>query len=196
LSWFERLRGLETHPECERAREAEQQAEQRRRQREAEAEHLRQEKEKEQQREQFFKHAMDLIERGEFRELPVPTEVVLQPEEKCYGQVRGCCRAQLYPTMVGRRARPIGSSEVRHDGIVRKERGDLFVTQRRVFFVGPVASFEISLKRVLECSVAGDVLYIAVSGRSSGVRFIVPDAQYIQLVAALIRKLALLSRIK
>jgi len=192
LSFFEAIRGHEMHPECRQAHEAEE----RRKRLEADAERLREEKEKEQQRRQFYSQAMAQIERGEFRELPVPTDIVLQPEEKCYGYVKGCWRAQLYPSIVGRRARPVGSDEIRDDGIARKERGDLFITQRRIIFVSPVMSSELLMKKVLQCSVASDVLHIAVSGRSSGARFIIPDPQYIEVMASLIRKVASLSKAK
>jgi hypothetical protein len=93
-------------------------------------------------------------------------------------------------------ARQVGSDEIRDDGIARKERGDLFITQRRVIFISPVTSNELLMKKVLQCSVANDVLHMAVSGRSSGARFIIPDKQYIEVVAALIRKMASLSKVK
>lgn len=192
LSFFQALRGFAMHPGCKRQAESEEMQ----RRREAEAERLHQEKEKEQQRQEFLSRALAQIERGEFKDIPVPSEIILQPEEKCYGQVQGCWFALLYPSIMGRSARPAGSTEIRKDGVVRKERGNLFITQQRVLFISPVTSRDFSLKRVLQCSVAGDVLHIATSGRSSGIRVIIPDSQSIQITAALIRKLAALSKVR
>jgi hypothetical protein len=100
LTFFDVIRGHEMHAECKEAHDAEE----RRKRLEADAERLRQEEERARQRKEFLSQAMAQIERGEFKELPVPADIVLQPEEKCYGYVKGCWRAQLYPSIAGRRA--------------------------------------------------------------------------------------------
>jgi len=186
LSFFERLRGLDVHPGCRRALEDRE----RERAREAELERQRQEQERKRQRDESFKQAINQINQGMLQEIAVPSGIVLHPGEKRYGLVKRCWRAQLYPSVVGRRTRPLGSNEIRTDGIVRKEQGDLLITAQRVLFVSPLTTGELQIKKVVQCTVSNDVLLIAASGRSTALRFIIPDAQYIKMIAALIIKLA------
>ena len=138
---------------------------------------------------------MAKIECGDLTPVPVPPGVILLAGEQCFAVIKSW-RAQIYPTLLGRRARVVGNPEVRDDGIVRKEIGDLFVTDRRVFFVSPAKVVQGQINKLLECSTGKDVLHVMFSGRSTGLHFIIPDSQILEIISTLIRKVATVTKSK
>jgi hypothetical protein len=137
------------------------------------------------------------INRGEFKNLNSQAEMLLNPGETCCMVVKGTSRADFYPRIAGRPARAIRgalASDLRVDGLVRKDIGTLHVTTERVCFVGRGGARTMPLKKVVQCELEGDAIHLSVEGRAAASYFILEYGATVELAAAAIRKLASMAR--
>ena len=182
------LSGETAHKDCLRGLAEAKEAQERR---EAQAKRQREELD----RQQLRQH----VERGEFRSLNDQAEMILDERETCCIIVRGCFRANFYPRMAGQRGRPVRGStlgEWRVDGLVRRDRGTLHVTDRRLCFLGLGGATSIPIKKVVQCQAMNDALKILAEGRQSASYFILEPGPALEVFASAIAKLAELARSK
>lgn len=151
-------------------------------------------RQREEEKKRAFEAMKAQIEKGEFKNLNDQADVLLDPKETCLVIIRGCSRALFYPVLVGKLVHHPLSTESRSDGLERKDSGTLYVTDRRILFVGQGGSNVIALKKVLQCSVNRDALSIAIEGRSAASYFILEAGPTIEIAEKTIMKLASLIR--
>lgn len=140
-----------------------------------------------------FQRLMQMIAEGRLPTLDTQCDIVLAPGENCYGIIKGCWLAYFYAGLVGRAGRVLQGTEwvpVRPDALIKKHLGTLYVTSRRVCFVGPARTAELPLGKVIQCSVQDDAIHISSKGRLTNIHFILEPGPTVALTQALISKLA------
>jgi hypothetical protein len=140
-----------------------------------------------------FRRLMQMIAEGTVPALDAQCDIILAQGENCYGIVKGCWLAYFYPGLVGRAGRVLQGAEwvpVRPDALIKKHLGTLYVTNRRICFVGPARTAELPLGKVIQCSAQGDALHISSKGRVTNLHFILEPGPTVALTEALISKLS------
>lgn len=137
------------------------------------------------------------INKGEFKAFDNQAEILLENDEHCLAVVKGCDMAGPHPHLEDDEAlaEAVGSAPgARTDGLVKKDRGSLFVTDRRVSFLGIINSRTIPLQGVVEVNYSDDALMIVEEGGRAPYYFILNPARRVEIAAAVIRKLSELAQ--
>ena len=169
-----------THPQCAKAQEQRLRAEAAARQR-AEAER---------QREQYQQLAAQ-ISAGVFKNLNREAEIFVEQGETCLAVIKGCWCTLFYARAAGRVA---PGQAIRVDGLKKSDFGALYVTDKRICFVGKGGAKVLPIKKLLMCETYNDVLHLTPAGRASSSYFIMESKEALELTAACIRKLMALAR--
>lgn len=183
LSVVDALLSRKVHPKCLRERNlAEAEAARRRREAEAKAAF--------EAAERKHRAEMEDAEAGRFPR--VETDIVMEADEQChYSKPRTL--ATFHERLFGKTVRKIGAVERRDDGLVPRDQGRLYVTNRRVCFVGKAKSLSLQLKKVLRCEQEGDdldAMLINMEGRAQPTHFIFEDDWDVEVIQAAIHRLA------
>lgn len=142
------------------------------------------------QREQYRK-LMAQISGGVFKNLNQGAEIMLQQGETCCVVIKGCWGTLFYPRAAGRVA---PGQPVRVDGLKKTDFGTLYITDKRICFVGQGGAKVLPIKKLLMCETYKDVLHLTPVGRTSSFYFIIESQHALELAGASIHKLAALTR--
>ncbi|MGH7171017.1 MAG: hypothetical protein ACRELG_12125 [Gemmataceae bacterium] len=140
-----------------------------------------------------FESVMQMIRNGTLPAIDAQCDMILGPGESCYWIIEGCWNAWFYPGLVGRAGLVLQGTEwvsVRPDALVKKHLGTLYVTNRRICFVGTGRTAELPLKKVIQCTAQGDAVHISSKGRVTNLHFILEPGPAVALAQAVISKLA------
>ena len=131
------------------------------------------------------------IDRGEFRSFDDDAEILLEHDEHCLAVVKGCAMAdpQAEPVEVQAEAAS-PDKEARKDGLVTRDVGSLFVTNRRMAFMGTFDARTIPLGTIVDIRHTHDTLMIVAGERQAASYFIMTSPRRIEITAAVIKKLA------
>lgn len=128
------------------------------------------------------------VNRGEFRSFDNDAQV-LEHEEHCLAVVKRCRLVEFPVDPADYRSTPASErARVRPDGLVEKDLGCLFITNRRVSFMGLSESRTIPLNDVLEILRSADTLTITTD--TNRVVFVLDSPGRLDAAAAVINKLA------
>ena len=133
------------------------------------------------------------IDRGEFRSFDDDAEILLENDEHCLAVAKGCALAdpQTEPAEVGKgNGTPGPGSEARQDGLVTRDVGSLFVTNRRMAFMGTFDARTIPLGAIVDIRHTHDTLMIVAGERQAASYFIMTSPRRLEITAAVIKKLA------
>ena len=133
------------------------------------------------------------MNKGEFQVFDNHAEILLEHDEHCLAVVKGCDLASPNPHLEDNEAlveAASGTPGGRPDGLVKKDIGSLFVTDRRVSFLGVINSRTIQLEDVVEVNYSDDALMIVQEGGRAPYYFILNPARRVEIAAAVIRKLS------
>ena len=132
------------------------------------------------------------IDRGEFKSFDDDAEILLEHDEHCLAVVKGC--AMLEVSLEGAedaRGPAAGhNSKATAEGLVKKEVGSLFVTDRRIAFMGRFNATTILLSKIVDIRYSNDVLTIVAGEGQSASHFGMASPRRLQITAAVIKKLA------
>ncbi|HLW78421.1 MAG TPA: hypothetical protein VKU44_02380 [Terriglobia bacterium] len=132
------------------------------------------------------------INQGQFQSFDNKAEILLEHDEHCLAVVKGCDLAGPHPHLADNEALVEAASAcgaAREDGLVKQDTGSLFVTDRRVSFLGVFKSTTIPLEGVIEVNHSDDALMIVEDGGRAPSYFILNPARRVEITALAIRKL-------
>ena len=184
-----------SHTECVKAEAERQRSETEQRRSEA----LAREKAEEDRRREQHEKLMRQITMGVFKSLNHEAEIMLDEGETCCVIIKGCWNTLFYPRAAGRVAprqadRVTTLTGIRVDGLKKIDWGTLYVTHKRICFVGQGGAKTLALKKLLQCETRNDVLHITAEGRASSSYFIIESQEALELTSASILKLAALAK--
>ena len=131
------------------------------------------------------------IDRGEFKSFDDDAEILLEHDEHCLAVVKGCAMVGFAPEAEDARGAAAGhDSKATAEGLVKKEVGSLFVTDRRVSFMGTFDARTILLSTIVDIRCSNDILTIVAGERQSASHFSMASPRRLQITAAVIKKLA------
>ena len=131
------------------------------------------------------------IESGTFKNLTSQAKMILNEGEICCVIIKVCWSTLFYPRAAGR---VMPGQTIRFDGLKEKDLGTLYITNKRVCFIGKGGAKALSLKKLLQCETRGDVLHLTAEGRASSSYFIIESPQALELTGVAIRKLAAMAK--
>jgi hypothetical protein len=132
------------------------------------------------------------IDRGEFRCFDDDAQILLDYDEHCLATVKGCRLADLPPDHKDVAA-VSDRSEAGANGRADKGSGALFITDRRIAYMGRFEARTIPLAGVVEVQHSTDTL-ILVAGADRTFFFVITPPRRLEVTAAVIRKLAALAQ--
>ncbi len=131
------------------------------------------------------------IDRGEFKSFDDDAEILLEHDEHCLAVVKGCAMVEAPPEAVeDARGAPGHDSKDTAKGLVKKEVGSLFVTDRRISFMGTFNARTILLSTIVDIRYSNDILTIVAGVGQSASHFSMASPRRLQITAAVIKKLA------
>ena len=132
------------------------------------------------------------IDRGEFRCFDDDAQIILDHDEHCLAVVKGCRLADLPPDPKDGAA-VSDRAEAGANGRADKVSGALFITDRRIAYMGRFEARTIPLAGLVEVQHSTDAL-ILVAGADRTFFFVIAPPRRLEVTAAVIRKLAALAQ--
>lgn len=124
------------------------------------------------------------IDRGEFKSFDDDAEILLEHDEHCLAVVKGCALVEAPPEAAG------DDSKATAEGLGKKEVGSLFVTDRRISFMGTFDARTILLSTIVDIRYSNDILTVVAGEGQSASHFSMASPRRLEITAAVIKKLA------